>query len=329
MATRFILLVLMLGLVGGCKAEPATPVDSPLRGVLFINEFMASNATTVADEHGDYADWIELYNAGDRRVSLHGYFLTDNIANPMKWQFPDTAIAPGGYLLIWADGEYRQGPLHASFRLDADKGEQVGLFSTNGDQLFLVDTLSYGPQSRDTSVGRIPDGGAEWRQLAYATPWAANISGESRLRGTVFINEFMASNSATIADEAGDYDDWIELFNAGDSAVRLGTMTLTDDLTAPAKWVFPETVLPAGGFLLVWADNEPGEGALHVTFNLGAAVGEQVGLHELSNGHPLVIDSLTFGQQRPDTSFGRLPDGGANWLPMPTPTPRRANRDGR
>jgi hypothetical protein len=314
----------LLLLVSGCSAESATPTRSPLSGLVFINEFMASNKATLADEHGDFADWVELYNARDSALDLRFMYLTDDLSRPMKWTFPDTILPPHSYMLVWCDAEYRQGAMHTSFRLDADKGEQLGLYVTDGDHVFMVDTLSFGPQGTDTSRGRLPDGG-EWRSMAVPTPGAANSSGVSALRGVLFINEFMASNQSTISDEAGDFDDWVELYNADTASVRLTNLYLTDDLRTEKKWALPDTSIAAGAYLLIWADNETGEGALHAAFNLGAAAGEQVGLFESSGSHMLVVDSVSFGPQKPDTSYGRIPDGGDNWESLSSPSPRAAN----
>ncbi len=313
----------VLLMAGGCSADPAGFRESPYAGALYINEFMASNRTTVADEAGDYDDWVEVHNAGDAAIRLRGMYLTDNLAAPTKWSFPDTTIGPGEYLLVWCDGEYREGPLHASFKLDSD-GEQLGFFAATGDQVYYIDTLSFGPQSTDTAQGRYPDGGA-WRMMDFPTPGARNISGLSRWRGKLFINEFQASNQSTVRDEAGDYDDWLELYNAADSAVALGGWTLTDDLGQPKKWTFPDTNIRAGGFLLVWCDDEPEQGPLHATFNLAAAAGEQLGLYSPEGRHALAVDTFSFGPQKTDTSFGRMPDGGADWQLMPRPTPGRSN----
>lgn len=311
-------------LVSGCSAETAVPVKSPLSGIVCINEFMASNRRTIADEVGQYPDWVELYNAGDTSIEMRTMYLTDDLSRPMKWSFPDTILPAHGYLIVWCDGAYRQGSLHASFKLAAE-GEQLGLFSTDGEHLFLVDTFTFGAQRTDTSFGRIPDGG-EWRFLTVPTPGGENSTGASHLRGRLFINELMAANQTTIPDESGDFDDWVEFYNAETTAVRLANLYLTDDLTDESKWPLPDTVIPARGYLLVWADNETGEGPLHASFNLGAAVGEQVGLFEASGSQMLVVDSVSFGPQKPDTSYGRIPDGGDDWQVLSFPTPGAPNR---
>lgn len=317
-----------LAAAGGCRAAPAGYGLSKYHGVVFLNEFMASNGSTIGDEHGDYDDWVELYNAGDSKVDLGGMYLTDDLARPTKWSFPDTLIPAGGYLIVWCDGETNEGWLHTYFKLNAGPGEELGLYSTDGDRILIVDTLSFGPQLSDTSSGRIPDGSDNWSFLSMPTPGSANISEVSSLHGTLFINELMAANDSTICDEAGDFEDWIELYNADSLPVELGGFFLTDNLGPRnrKKWTFPDTSIAAGGFLLVWADNEVTEGPLHTNFNLGAATGEQLGVYEAKDTYALIIDTLTFGHQGVDTSYGRCPDGAADWQFMPRPTPCRPNQ---
>ncbi|MFH1851804.1 MAG: CotH kinase family protein [Candidatus Neomarinimicrobiota bacterium] len=137
------------------------------------------------------------------------------------------------------------------------------------------------------------------------------------------INEFMADNDNIHADEVGDYDDWIEIYNAGDQEVFLSGMYLTDNAGSLTKWRFPfgGVGLAAGGYLVIWADDEPTEGPLHATFKLGAS-GEYIALVD-SDG-VTVIDSLSFGEQTTDVAFGRYPDGGDDWQFM-TPSPGAAN----
>ncbi|MCH8194416.1 MAG: lamin tail domain-containing protein, partial [Planctomycetes bacterium] len=89
-----------------------------------INELMASNRETLQDNAGDYEDWIELHNPASAPVDVGGWFLSDDLGQPQKWQIPRdsaslTTIAGGGFLVIWADNQPEQGILHARFRLSA------------------------------------------------------------------------------------------------------------------------------------------------------------------------------------------------------------------
>ena len=144
---------------------------------------------------------------------------------------------------------------------------------------------------------------------------------------SVVVNELLASNAAMLADpDFGGYGDWIELYNPASSAVDLSGYTLTDDLTETSRWRIPDgTTIAAEGYLLIWADDEntgpPTTSALHSDFKLSAG-GEQVGLYDAAGA---VVDTLTYGEQTTDISFGRVPDGGTAWAFMPTPTPGAAN----
>jgi len=141
---------------------------------------------------------------------------------------------------------------------------------------------------------------------------------------TVVINEFMASNGHTLTD-AGQYEDWIELYNTSSQPMDMGGMYLTDDLTDLTKWQIPQgTTLGANDFLLVWADGDTQTQGLHAGFNL-ASEGEELGL---SDPNGTLIDSIVFEGQLADVSYGRWPDGNDLWQYMATPTPGKANVQG-
>ena len=78
---------------------------APIHAQLTINEFMADNGSTIADENGDFDDWIEIHNAGNVPVDIGGYFISDDAAEPTAWQIPNvnpslTTIPAGGFLLL-------------------------------------------------------------------------------------------------------------------------------------------------------------------------------------------------------------------------------------
>ncbi len=138
-----------------------------------INEFMASNDTTLLDENGDADDWVELYNTGSAAVDIGGWFMSDDLAEPNLSQIPAgnpaTVIAPGEFLIVWFDKEPEQGPLHINAKLGSG-GEDIVLF--DGNQ--IVDSLTFGEQTTDISVGRLPDGTGDFIAQAAATPGELN-----------------------------------------------------------------------------------------------------------------------------------------------------------
>jgi len=119
---------------------------------IFINEFLASNSTCNQDENGENDDWIEIYNANAWPVNLGGLFITDNLNRPLKYQIPSndaekTTVPAFGYLLIWADDDSEQGPMHLTFKLDKS-GEQIGIAQIIEDNPLFIDSLTYAVQNQ-------------------------------------------------------------------------------------------------------------------------------------------------------------------------------------
>jgi hypothetical protein len=137
---------------------------------IVINEFLASNATTMADQDGEFDDWIEIYNYSMEIVTLDSIYLSDSYTNLHKWKFPDgTLIQPNSYLIVWADGDTMQTGFHTGFKLSAS-GERIALtHETDG----ILDSISFGAQTTDVSMQRCPD---ENGGFVFATPSFADTN---------------------------------------------------------------------------------------------------------------------------------------------------------
>jgi CotH kinase protein/Lamin Tail Domain len=147
--------------------------------------------------------------------------------------------------------------------------------------------------------------GAEHDVFIYQTTADLN-SGNS-----VVVNELMASNFSTVADAAGQFDDWIELFNPEPSPADLGGWHLSDDETKLDKYTFPGgAVVPANGYLVVWADEDNSQLGLHANFKLSAG-GESV---YLSNPALNVVQAIHFNQQTTDLGWARSPNGSGDFV---------------
>lgn len=141
---------------------------------LYINEFKASNGSGISDEDGDREDWIELYNGEDTAINLKGYFISDDEDWIGRWEIPDTTIAPGGFLLLFASGKDRStvggSELHTNFRISS-AGEPLILSSP---QLEVIDSVPEIPLRTDISYGRQEDGGSVWVYYDLPTPGVSN-----------------------------------------------------------------------------------------------------------------------------------------------------------
>lgn len=240
-------------LLAPTPGAPNNP-NSPVLPV-FINEWLASNRAILTDPaDGNFDDWFELYNAGGTTVDLSGYFLTDDLANITQFRIPNgTVIPPGGYRLVWADGDTDQntsgGDLHASFRLAAGGG-QIALL---GPDEALIDGVTFGPQTADTSEGRFPDGTASpFFLFTRPTPGTPNsIAGANQPPVIAPIADVILEQGSSLA------------LRVAASDPDLPPQSLTFDLAAAPPGVF---VSPLTGDL-VWqpaADLLPGSYAITI-----------------------------------------------------------------
>lgn len=270
-----------------------------------INELLASNTAGVTDEAGEHDDWIELYNTNNFSVDLSGYYMSDDNTIPDQWQIPaGTVIGAHDYLIIWADEDGDQGPLHSNFKLST-AGESVLLYDPF---LVVLDQVSFGQQVSDKGYARVPNGTGPF-VIQAATFHASNDL--TPVTTGIVINEILASNTIGEKDEAGDVEDWVELYNTNAFDVDLSGFYFSDNVAALDKWQLPAgTILPADGYLIVWADDEAEEGPMHAAWKL-SSVGEMVALADTLLQ---VIDSITFGAQTADIAFARVPNGTGGFI---------------
>ena len=297
---------------------------------LWLNEVQPVNQLGPADHLGHRHPWVELYNGGPTNVVLDGLALSDNLTDLARWPFPAGVMVPAhGFRVVWLDGESGESTddeLHAGFSLGASAGF-LALARDVAGAPQLLDYLPIPPLLADRSFGSYPDGRIGGRRsFDYSTPGAANDPAVAPVQ--VVINEWMADNQTTLADPAdGKFEDWFELYNAGNADADLGGYYLGSDTNNPTLFRIPSGIsIPAHGFLLVWADGDTDQNSLqplavHTNFKLAKA-GESIGLFD-PNGR--VLDFVNFGPQATDRSEGRNPDGSAIVEVLTRTSPGAAN----
>jgi hypothetical protein len=219
----------------GGTNNPASP---PLNVV--VNEWMADNATTLADPaDGDFEDWFELHNPGATVADLSGFYLGPSLTNRAAFRIPSGyTVPPHGFLLVWADDETKQNStnradLHAGFKL-SKAGSAVGVFAAEGT---VIDFVSFGAQNHDLTEGRFPDGDSSIYALVTPTPRAANLVAYSNTPPIV----------AAIADQTLTAGQMLLVQVAATDIDLSQTLTFSLDADAPAGAV----INPATG-LLSW-----------------------------------------------------------------------------
>jgi hypothetical protein len=169
-------------------------------------------------------------------------------------------------------------------------------------RLLLAATLLAGACSGSDSAG----GGGGNQDAAPVAPLAR-----------LFINELQPSNQTTVTDEAGEADDWIEIYNDSDAPIEMQGCAFADS-SGLSQVIMSSIVVQPRSIKLFWADDTPGQGANHLGFKLSASSGDKVTLMDTLGR---VVDSIAFGPATGQNSYARFPDGTGNfaWCAAPTP----------
>jgi hypothetical protein len=311
----------------------AYPYDSRKQNTLIIDEIHYRPV-----EGGEY-QFIELYNPGPMALNVNGC----RLAGCIEYQFGAEAIASGEYIVVAKNAAVYQGKGYRVFQWDRGSlSEQMGALQLYDRDGQLVDFVDYhsrmfwpsqpdglGPSLELHSTFLENMASSSWRGSYVKGGTPGRPSSSASLTG-LYVNEILAQNDSVLADENGEYDDWIEVYNATSLPIDVGGLYMTDNLARPSKHLIPrsdpqQTTIPAGGYLIFWADGQPEQGIRHLNFKLDRA-GEQVGLVQpLETGYGF-IDSLTFPAQSPNRSYGRFPDGSSTWHFFNHPTPQAGNQ---
>ncbi len=307
-----------------CTALGADP-----RSRLVINEIMYHPPT-------NRAEFVELYN----RSSTSAFDLYNFRLDGVDWTCDRAqVIAPGEFVVVcrslndsaraYGPGLPLAGPWAGTLRADGETLTLQQLDATGGVAL-VVDTVTYSSNWTALANGQgcalqLIDAAEDNDRVgnwtvdpgARCTPGRTNsVASDLPAFPPLWINEVQPDNRATLADNHGDFDPWLEICNTSNAVQDLSGYCLTDDLAVPAKWAFPAgAAVTNAGFKLVWADNEPGESTAteyHAGFRLATA-GGQVALISTNGGRYIILDLFAYPAAVPaDQSYGDFPDSQAH-----------------
>ncbi|NCC53000.1 MAG: hypothetical protein EOM20_17555, partial [Spartobacteria bacterium] len=324
--------------LGGPDPDPADH--------LVINEIMYHPAAP-------YGEFIEIFNTSTNYTFDLFNYRMDGVDLTFD---TTTLIAPQAYLVIVESAAdfsriYSNSiPVAAQWAGALDNaGETITLqqLDTNGLVIAVIDRVTYddtapwpveadgeGPSLQLIDPAQDNDRAGNWGvdTSPRYTPGAANsVTSTLPAFPLLWINELQPVNSNTLQDGQGDYDPWIELYNAGTGDVDLATYYLSDDYNQLDKWPFPPgAVIVSNQFMIIWADGEPHEtagGEYHTSFILSPTNG-YVALAQSNAGHTVLIDYLPYSAVPGDQSYGDYPDGVAsNRAQFYYPTPGGTNNN--
>jgi hypothetical protein len=297
-------------------APPAWTVDPafapPVTPSLRLNEILARNTITFTSGETT-PDLVELVNTGGEALDLGGVGLSDDPALPYKFRFPTgIRLEAGAFLVVQADSAIANPGIHLGFALGQD-GDSLFLHDAPARGGSLLDSLGFGHQINDLSLGRRADG--TWG-LCRPTLGAPNEAVSTGDPGALRINEWLANARYLSAD------DFIELYNPDPRPVALEGLYLSDSPGTPDRHRLPPlSFLAAGGCLALKADGDDRGRPGHLSFKLAA----ETGTIQLSTANLTPVDTINYGPQSTDISQGRTPSGSDRFAFFRQPTPGALN----
>ncbi len=285
------------------------------QGKLYISKILAMNASIKTDDHGEYSDYLEIYNGYSSNINLSGYHLSDSEYVTAKWTFPDIEIKAKESLIVYASGldtcDLINRICHTNFKLSSH-GEVITLTDNHGN---IISKVSYPEQYPDTFYAYHK--GA----YTYLTKEGKAIvkNNHSNKKYQLTISEYMTHNKRSYYDEYGNYYDWMEIYNESNEDYLLESIYVTDDATNLKKYELPKTALKSKEYLIVhFAGKKVNyEKGIYADFALSDKDKELI----ISNGKD-IIDKVKIVTLVDNVSYGRKGD---HFEYFTTPTPGVAN----
>lgn len=259
-----------------------TPTATPNRSLIRINELMAAPSSG--------KEWVELYNAGDQAIDLHGWQLDDAVAgaNPILLE---TIIQPTSWLVISMTNVYN------------NSADEVRLFDPTGQ---LIDAFSYNATISNRTWARIPDGTGAWESNRAPSLGQSNPADLPIVptQARIVINEVMSQPLTGT--------DWIELYNLGPEPLDLQGWKIDDQLEGggAAQTIQHSTIISPNSFLVI---------------PVGTLLNAEIDSVYLITDQGIITDSLEYASSLSQRTWSRLPDGIGPWQAASRATPASSN----
>ena len=292
---------------------------------LIINEILASNQGNFKNENDEYSGYIEIKNISDETIDLTNYSLSDSEEVTFKWQFPSIKLGSGEVYLVYTSGISRlEGNISTSFKLNNKNG--VAILSNNKGQ--IVDKVEY--KNLANGIAYIKQGDL-FLESANISPGEENtVDGIKAFQKKylsnpkdLIINEAMNSNYSYLAQNGGNYYDWIELYNNSNKTIKLSDYCLTTSTDSMCKYKLPDKDLKSGEYYVIMASGEEelsNSKYKHMNFKLSDT--ESIYLTKSNE----IIDTLFLNQVPKGYTMGKSGTYGTYYFSKPTPA--KANGSG-
>lgn len=293
--------------------------------VIEINEILANNKGNFKNKNGEYSGYIEVKNISKNSVNLANYGLSNSEVASFKWQFPSKVLEPGEVVVVFTSGKSCKtcDELSTGFKLDSKNGFAV-LTNNKGK---IVDKVEY--KNLPNGIGYIKQDGKFLQNNAISPGFDNTVDGiksfQKKYLSTpkdLIISEVMNNNYSYLAQNGGNYYDWIELYNNSGKTINLSNYCLTTNDNTLCSYKLPKVELKSEEYYIVMASGDTklsNSKYQHASFKLGDT--EAVYLTKSDE----IVDSIMVANVPLGYSMGR---SGSSILYFSKPTPGSKNGGG-
>ena len=290
-------------------ASLLSTADEPL----IINEFLTNNKGNFS-VNGEFLTYIEIKNTGDKTINLKDYYLSDDEKEPFSWKLPDVNLKAGEVYLFYTselDDEHNTDftPSKKSGTIILAKGnkivEQINYTNVTGGYAYIK------------TNGKFHEGTNISPGYDNTTDGVKNfLKNERKNPSDLIIMEVMGSNNKFLAQNGGNYYDWIELYNNSDKTINLKDYSITTDVDNKLLYSFENKELKPGEYYILMASgniDNSNKKYKHTNFK----VSPTESLYLYKNG--TLIDSVFISNIPNGYSYGRSSKSGFYYYSKPTP----------
>lgn len=285
---------------------------------IVINEILPNNKGNFKDPNGNYSGYIEIKNISKETIDIANYGLSNNENVSFKWQFPSKRLSPNEVLVVWTSGiSSKEDNLSTSFKLNNTNG--FAILSDNKGK--VIDKVEY--KNLGNGIAYIKQGGKFLESNSVSPGYDNTVDGIKAFQKKylsmpkdLVINEIMNNNYSYLSQNAGNYYDWIELYNNSGKTINLGDYCLTTNDNTMCMYNLPKVELEKGKYYIVMASgntNLSNSKYKHTNFNLS----DTQGLYLTKSND--IVDSLLIANVPKGYSMGRSSSYGIYYFSKPTP----------
>lgn len=285
---------------------------------IIINEILPNNKGNFRDSYGEFSGFVEVKNVSDKTINLENYALSNSSDINFKWKFPSVSLKKGEVLVVYTSNRnITEGELHASFKLNNENGDVI--LSNNKGK--IIDKVSY--VGIGNGYAYINTGNHFEVDNNVSPGYANNAGGIKKFQSNyvktpegLVINEVMNNNYSYLAQNGGNYYDWIELYNNGSETINLSDYYMTTNTNSINMYKLPDVKLNKGEYYILMAsgdENLSNKSYKHANFN----VSDTQSLYLVKDRE--VVDSLFVANVPLGYSMGKGKKSGVYYYSNPTP----------